>query len=935
MQRILGNEEIRRVVDEARGTVVDDKGNRLGDLLDDDLRNRLPNHPHLARIVEGNGPPPLTPAEDSLRQSLLARPRTLHSLLTNPDAVRILEDSVREVNERGADAILREGQVEPTPTPLEDWQVDISDRVIGEIGPGKSPKQPGFDEAALEAELERAGGGPLPKDNEFVNRYLDELYQKADEGKDTLRNVLNELANDPADAKMRPGRKDRVRALDKIINESDGDASALNDLLGGKVQFDSVADLYRALDRVQETARRHGVEVVSIKDRLRKPQPSGYRDIRMTVRMPNGHIGELRLHLRSFDDVADYEHSLYEVSRDLPNVAEERAALGERDAPLTPEERAVREAINRRLNERFDAALNASLPPHLRTDGGDGRARDAQPARDGEPAPEQGPARDAEPHRDPGHARRAQPARDSVPARDTEPVRHDGEPVRDAEARREDEPARRDEADAPETVPDGLPPHLHDAFRDSEATPAGRSFHDPADPAMRDLARRVPADPQRFTVDGHGDADGLRLPGGRRLNADDLAHLIRNDPNWNGREVLLLSCRTGDGDFAAQLARRLGVPVTAPTGLAWTDADGNVYASSARTGPDGRTRPVWPPDGTWRTHGPDGTATPAGHDGRPPGREEHRGSDPARPGDDAESRGLRDWFRREGRVDEDGYRRFDTDEQGERYGENRLAHVYRNLPHHLQQALHWYTVQSMPNPHLRPGADVARYLTHLFTEQNYVRHLAYLNGGTMPTHRSELMRMWHRPDLTDYQRQLIRHVVTQTDPEARLQEMWRNHEQREFLRQYLGDEPTPEAFWRRINELDQALHQPLPEPIEAVRGLHDVNFMLASDGRPLAGRHPMLLVGTVQNEPAYMSTSLGASTTEVDGQGFNYKLRLNLPPGAHGVWMGRSSAYPDQRELVLPRGTRYYIRSVTQTGWNGTQPVFSIVADVIPPGAPP
>ncbi|TDB85761.1 ADP-ribosyltransferase, partial [Actinomadura sp. 7K534] len=535
---------------------------------------------------------------------------------------------------------------------------------------------------------------------------------------------------------------------------------------------------------------------------------------------------------------------------------------------------------------------------------------------DTEPPPGRGPSPEADPARDPGSSR-------------------DAESVRDAEPDREDAPVRRDEADAPETVPDGLPRHLHDVFRDSDATPAGRSFHDPADPAMRDLARRVPADPQRFTVDGHGDADGLRLPGGRRLNADELADLIRNDPNWNGREVLLLSCRTGDGDFAARLAQRLGVPVTAPSGLAWTDADGNVYASSGRTSPDGQTRPGWPPDGTWRTSAPDGTASPAGRDGRPPGREEHRGTDPARPGDDAQSRGLRDWFRREGHVDRDGYRRFDTDEQGERYGENRLAHVYHDLPHQLRQALHWYTVQSMPNPHLRPGADVGRYLTHLYTEQNYVQHLAYLNGGAMPAHRDQLIQMWNRPDLTDYQRRLIQHVVTQTDPEARLQEMWKNHEQREFLRRYLGGEPTPDAFWRRIDELDQALSRPLPEPVQAVRGLHDVNFMLASDGMPLAGRHPMLLVGAVQNEPGYMSTSLGSGTTEVDGQGFNYRLSLNLPQGAHGVWMGQSSAYPDQRELVLPRGTRYYIRNVVQTGWNGTQPVFSIEADVIPPGTPP
>ncbi|WP_131903026.1 ADP-ribosyltransferase [Actinomadura rubrisoli] len=448
---------------------------------------------------------------------------------------------------------------------------------------------------------------------------------------------------------------------------------------------------------------------------------------------------------------------------------------------------------------------------------------------------------------------------------------------------------------------------------------------------MRDLARRVPADPHRFVVDGHGDADGLRLGGGRRLDVDDLAHLIRNDPTWNGREVLLLSCRTGEGDFASQLSQRLGVPVVAPNGLAWSDGNGNVFASSGRPDADGRLRPGWPPNGAWNTHHPDGTTTPAGRDGYAPGHREG-----TRPGDDAEARGWRDWFRREGHVDPDGFRRFNTNEEGERYGENRLAHVYQNLPPQLQHAVYQYTVQSMPNPFLRPGADVAGYLNNLRLEDNYVRHLAALNGGSMPFHPDELRRMWSRPDLTDYQRQIIRHVLTQARPDLRLQEMWSNFGQREHLREYLGAEPTPDAFWRRINELDHALNQPLPEPVQALRGLHDVSFLRAADGNPLGGRHPLMLVGSMQSEPAYMSTSLGADTTQVDGQGFRYRLHLDVPAGSPGLWMGRSSAYDDQRELILQRGTSYYITGVTHTGFdeNGF-PVFDIQASVIPPGTMP
>ncbi|MBO2460220.1 WXG100-like domain-containing protein [Actinomadura violacea] len=1161
MRRVHENEQIRQVVDQARDTVVNDRGDRLGDLLDDDLHTRLPDHPELARIIEGSGPPPLTRAEQAIHDSLLARPRTLHSLLSHPEAVHILEDSIREVNERGPGEILAEGPAKPVRTPLEDWQTLISDRVIGEIGTSRAPGQPGFDHEALNAERARAGEDrPLAKDNPLVNDYLDDLYRAAEEQRGTLHDVLRDLANEPEDAKMRPGAKDRVRALDKIINENDGDASTLNDLLGGKVQFDSVADLYRALDRVQDVTRRHGVDVVSIKDRLRSPQPSGYRDIRMTVRMPNGHIGELRLHLRSFDGVADHEHSLYEVSRDLPNVADEQAAHGEREPGLTNEERAVVEAVNRRLNEQFADALNQALPPHLRTTHEDGppephhretddRAPSAQhpehtpaqeatpptaptPPHEGQPIHAGQPTHEGQPAHGLAPTHSGQPTREGQPTRSDEPTSegqpiHDGQSAHEGEASHDGEPGHDGEHEAAGphdvVVPADLPSHLHEVFRGSDETPAGRSFHDPSDPAMRDLAQRVPADPHRFVVDGHGDADGLRLGGGRRLGVDDLADLIRNDPNWNGREVLLLSCHTGDGEFAARLAERLGVPVVAPHGLAWSDGDGNVYASSGHPDADGQVRPGIPPDGSWTAHHPDGTTTPAGEGGYAPG---HRGGDDAHPRGDAEARGLRDWFRRRrdpeppagngwnggpphtdprrpapgygpphtpynptanpgaapgvhpgaapaahpggtpyahpggapgvrpgmapggapsgrpgahpgmapdgrpagpgvptngrtaapasahpgtvpgarpaahpgtpaahpgthpstapgahpgvhpgthpgghspaaghpgthqpgehhpghpgggghqqeiGHVGPDTVRRFQTDHDGELYGETRLGHVFHQLPEHLQQAMHWYTVQSMPNPHLRPGADVGGFLNRVRLEENYAQHLMYLNGGQMPADGHALNAMWHRPDLSDYQRQIVQHVMSYESPELRLQEIWRQHQEHDRLREYLGGDPTPEAFWRRIGELDEALRQPLLEPVETVRGLHDVSFLLAPDGLPLGDRDPRLLIGMTQSEPGYMSTSLGANPTVVDNRPFGLRMRMRLPAGAHGLWMGRRSAYPDQRELVLPRNTRYRITNVVHTGfgWSQTRdggwvqrPTFDIWADAYPP----
>jgi hypothetical protein len=184
--------------------------------------------------------------------------------------------------------------------------------------------------------------------------------------------------------------------------------------------------------------------------------------------------------------------------------------------------------------------------------------------------------------------------------------------------------------DSPSPISESLPPHLHQVYVHSAETPAGRSLFPPAEQAMRDLAQRVPADPDRYIVDGHGDPEGM-WAGERSLDAADVAKLIRNDPNWSGREIMLISDATGDGpeSFATRLARELGVPVTAPDGLAWTDARSRVFSTFGPYDTVGTSTATWPPDGGWSIHNPDGTIAGTGRDAFAPGHVE--GADP-RPG---------------------------------------------------------------------------------------------------------------------------------------------------------------------------------------------------------------------------------------------------------------------------------------------------------------
>lgn len=110
--------------------------------------------------------------------------------------------------------------------------------------------------------------------------------------------------------------------------------------------------VYQALARLQKHPH---VQVVRYDDRFLRPQSSGYRDIQLILRMSNNHLAEFRLHLASLDEVASWEHSLYEVRRDIE-------ALARRDGrALTPRERAIVAGILERERELFWRALLSAM----------------------------------------------------------------------------------------------------------------------------------------------------------------------------------------------------------------------------------------------------------------------------------------------------------------------------------------------------------------------------------------------------------------------------------------------------------------------------------------------------------------------------------------------------------------------------------------------
>ncbi|GAA4876036.1 DNA/RNA non-specific endonuclease [Saccharopolyspora cebuensis] len=178
---------------------------------------------------------------------------------------------------------------------------------------------------------------------------------------------------------------------------------------------------------------------------------------------------------------------------------------------------------------------------------------------------------------------------------------------------RPDSPASQD-GPRPDPAPD-RGQQIADAEAQRDSTPSGSSYHD--DPAMKDLAQRVPDDGVHHTVDVHSTPDGNVRIGDQTFTPGEFADMIRNDPNWDGdKPIRLIACDSGSSGLARDLAADLGVPVTAPSGRAWTDNDGRVFSGDR----DPNGGPGWPPNGNWTTHYPAGSTSRPTADGfHPPG----------------------------------------------------------------------------------------------------------------------------------------------------------------------------------------------------------------------------------------------------------------------------------------------------------------------------
>lgn len=150
--------------------------------------------------------------------------------------------------------------------------------------------------------------------------------------------------------------KKQDRAEQKIKAEYGGDWSQLTDAVRASVAVDSLDQI----EDVMAKLRKSGLKLAKPpKDRFSKPTDAGYRDLMLNVEYPNGHIGELQLHLKPVLKAKEKGHKYYEQQRSVGAKLEEegRQEMTEEEHKQVTEAIAAMQAL---YNKAWDEAIGTA-----------------------------------------------------------------------------------------------------------------------------------------------------------------------------------------------------------------------------------------------------------------------------------------------------------------------------------------------------------------------------------------------------------------------------------------------------------------------------------------------------------------------------------------------------------------------------------------------
>jgi hypothetical protein len=154
---------------------------------------------------------------------------------------------------------------------------------------------------------------PLQPHSDF-----DTLYSKSHQAQSELEALCKSTALLTSSEAYFNGIKSPQRAKEKVQYELGGKAERITDIARATVVANDIASLMHVYEVLEREAT-----IVKVKNRFKKPTPSGYRDLNVLVQLPKTNIiAEVQLHLKEIADVKNGpEHDIYEQVQKIERLA--------------------------------------------------------------------------------------------------------------------------------------------------------------------------------------------------------------------------------------------------------------------------------------------------------------------------------------------------------------------------------------------------------------------------------------------------------------------------------------------------------------------------------------------------------------------------------------------------------------------------------------
>lgn len=141
------------------------------------------------------------------------------------------------------------------------------------------------------------------------------------------------------------------------------------------------------------------------------------------------------------------------------------------------------------------------------------------------------------------------------------------------------------------------------------ASPGSANYMQPGDPFSINIRKRKDIDKNGFyDVVAHGKSNSILVQHNGityEINHRIAARLFKNNSEYNGQAIRLLSCSTGKvtSGFAQNLANKLNRPVKAPTDYLWARPNGTYFVAAGKI-ENGKLIPVMSKPGKFKTYYP-------------------------------------------------------------------------------------------------------------------------------------------------------------------------------------------------------------------------------------------------------------------------------------------------------------------------------------------